>query len=125
MPMTQGGGFIRTIPGADLLAPVTKCECLWGRNECPNAPLMIVVCWQVRGFTVCCDPHLTNFVANVDPGDGSYQYLTLGQFEQAKKHGLYKDYQTWGQYFKAVTLGLKSYQEAIAVGLFPDEADDA
>lgn len=114
-----GGGYIAIHPEADLLAPITKCECKWGLNDCPNEVHTIVVCNKVRGFTVCCEPHVLNFSANVDPFDGSYTYMKPEQFEAAKAHGLYSKYDT----FKAFVAGVKdviiSFEQAVEFGVFP------
>lgn len=34
-----------------------KCETLWGRNECPNAPAFLIVTISRPGFAVMCEPH--------------------------------------------------------------------
>lgn len=115
----KGGGRIIADPHADLLQKVTKCESLWGANACPNPPLWIIVCQNVRGFTVCCEPHAINFAMNVDPHDGSYVYMTLDQFERAKAHGLYKDVQTFQQFQRVHAEAITSYAAAVEVGLMP------
>lgn len=121
MPMTEGGGFIQAIPNADLLAPITQCECKWGQNDCPNPPAMIVMCWDVKGFTVCCDAHVMNFARHVDPCDGSYFYMTPHQFNQAKIHGLYTFHETWRSYWYAVLRTTSTYHDAVLYGIFPPE----
>lgn len=117
--MTEGGGFIGVIPGAELLGPIERCECKWGQNDCPNKPVMIAICWDIKGFTVMCDPHVMNFAAHVDPCDGSYHYLTLGQFNQAKMHGLYSFHMTWRAYWYAVLRTCNNYADAVKYGILP------
>lgn len=113
------GGFIASMPEADLLAPVSKCECKWGLNDCPNEVFMVIVCEKVRGFTVCCEPHAINFSSHVDPFDGTYSYLKPDQFDAAKNNGLYTTYATFADYRKAIMELVSTYQDALRLGLFP------
>ena len=116
----NGGGRIIANPDADLLKPITKCECLWGANACPNTPEWVIVCRNIRGFTVTCEPHAVNFATNVDPHDGSYIYMTVPQFNRAKSCGLYSEVDTYAEWFKANCEGaLLSFDFAQRIGVFP------
>lgn len=119
MPV-NGGGRIISDAKADLLKPITKCECLWGTNECPNHQEWVIVCRAVKGFTVACEPHAVNFAMNVDPHDGSYVYMTVPQFERAKGCGLYSEVDTYAEWWRANCEGaLLSYDFAVRIGVFP------
>lgn len=74
---------------ADLLAPVVRCEALWGDKECPNPLTKVIVNTKEAGFAPVCDPHATMFMA---AAADSFVMMTVEDFNQQRQNGLYRDY---------------------------------
>jgi hypothetical protein len=54
-----------------------RCDCLWGRNECPNEAATIVKNRDNAGFSIMCEVHTDGFRA--DFASAPVEYLTYSR----------------------------------------------